>query len=133
MSAKTATVRLYVAIVALLAAVLTAVTFAVGLVGALLRLLGASVTWLASRIGKVPSATTATTSATVTTAATRPNLRVVEVSSKADQLVSGLVGMGFAVLDVRAFVKGLGDRVEKEPMADLIKGGIAHCAKSRAS
>jgi hypothetical protein len=134
-----------------LVAVLFVLTSALNLVGALLKLLGASVSWLTSRIpqrasapAKAASGAPATSSTVVghtapmgvapTVPMTRPNLRIVAgAPSKADQLVAGLMNLGFMANDVRAFVHGLGDKVYTDPMADLIKAGIAACAKSRAS
>ena len=61
----------------------------------------------------------------------RPNLRVVPPPSddlERGRLVTALVGMGWPVPRVRAFVDGLGDRVGREPLAALIKEGLAKLA-----
>jgi len=44
------------------------------------------------------------------------------------QLVSALVGMGFKKNAVEKFARGLGDRVNKEPLTDLIREGLRSVA-----
>lgn len=122
---KTALARLFVA-------VLFVLTSALNLVGALLKLLATSLVWLTARIptrAQAPAKALAEASSAAVgetpSKGSRPNLRIVAgAPSKADQLQSGLTNMGFESPRVRAFVVGLGGRVETEPMADLIKEGL---------
>lgn len=49
-------------------------------------------------------------------------------SLQAARLVAGLAGMGFRKGDAHAFAAGLGARVDAEPLAELLREGIAACA-----
>jgi hypothetical protein len=113
---KTATVRLYVALVSLLAAVLE-------LGASLVRLLTA----LAQRA----------------TVAVRPRLeapqgapqarlrivpRPIDTGEKRTRLTIALNSLGWSMPAVRRFVDGLGDRIGREPIETLIKEGLAHLA-----
>jgi hypothetical protein len=119
MTAKTATVRLYVALVSLIAALLE---------------LGASLARLAAAL--VLRAAVAVRPRAVTVQGRpqgRPNLRVVppatrDVDLETGRLVTALVGMGFKLPAVRKFVEGLGDRAGREPIEVLIKEGLAALA-----
>lgn len=114
---KAALVKLFVALVALVVALLD-------LAAALARL-GAAVTLrLAAAVRPRPRASVARQPA-------RPNLRVVPSPSgdlERGRLVVALVGMGFKPAAVRGFVDSLGDRAGREPLAALIKEGLAELA-----
>lgn len=120
MSPRTATTRLYVALVSILASVLE-------LCAALVRLVTALALRAASLVRPRPEAAQAPR---------RQNLRVVpsapsaprNVDLETGRLVTALVGMGWPVPAVRRFVDGLGDRVGKEPIEALIKEGLASLA-----
>ena len=120
MTTKTATTRLYVALISLVAALLEFVTAIVRLVTTLL-LRAASIVRPRPEAAQAPR---------------RPNLRVVpsapsaprNVDLETGRLVTALVGMGWPVPAVRRFVDGLGDRVGKEPIEALIKEGLASLA-----
>jgi hypothetical protein len=113
---KTATVKLYVAVVSLVAAL-----FEFG--AALVRLAAAMA--LRAAVAVRPRATP------TARLPTRPNLRVVPPPSndlERGRLVTALVGLGWPVPRVRTFVDDLGDRVGREPIEALIKEGIAELA-----
>jgi hypothetical protein len=117
MTPKTATARLYVSVVSLIAAVLE-------LAAALVRLCAAMALRAAQAARPRASAPTGRLPA-------RPNLRVVPPPSddlERGRLVVALTSMGWPVPRVRAFVDGLGDRVGREPIATLIKEGLAELA-----
>jgi hypothetical protein len=114
---KTALTKLFVAVVSLLVAVCE-------LAAALVRLVAVLVLRAANAVR--PRAATPVARLPV-----RPNLRVVPAPStdlERGRLVTALVGMGFKPAAVRAFVDGLGDRVSREPIAALIKEGLAKLA-----
>jgi hypothetical protein len=114
---KTALTKLFVAAVSLLVAVCE-------LAAALVRLVAALVLRAARAVR--PRAAPPAPRLPV-----RPNLRVVPAPStdlERGRLVTALVGMGFKPAPVRAFVDGLGDRVGREPIATLIKEGLAKLA-----
>ena len=117
MTAKTATTRLYVSVVSLIAAVLELAAALVRLCAALVLRAAQTARQRASApAGRLPG---------------RPNLRAVPPPSddlERGRLITALVGMGWPVPRVRAFVDGLGDRVGREPIAALIKEGIADLA-----
>ena len=46
------------------------------------------------------------------------------------RLEGALAGLGFKVGDARRVVAGLGDRVEREPIADLIKTALATLSRA---
>lgn len=124
MTARTATVRLYVALVAL-------VTALVALAGALVRLAVAGVSWGATRVeaGGRPVALQKPA------AAPARHLRLVPPApaaapvagapGTAERLTTALTGLGFKAPEVRAFVTSLGAQVEQKPMTYLIKAGLA--------
>ena len=121
MTAKTATVRLYVALAALLTAVLR-------LVAALVRLAASLAVWAAARVearvaapAKAPAAPGASPAARL---ALVPRVETVGPSVASQRLTTALTGLGYKAPAVRAFVDGLGDRVEKEPIEGLIKDGL---------
>jgi hypothetical protein len=132
MTARTATVRLYVAFAAL-------VTALVSLAAALVRLTATGVSWAAARIeaSTRPVAPQKPAAAPSQKPAAAPvaRLRLVTPApaaapatgapSAAERLTTGLMGVGYKAPQVRAFVASLGDRVEHEPMADLLKAGLA--------
>ena len=118
---KTALTKLFVALVTLVAIVFE-------LAAALARLGAALVLRGAAAIRPRAEARPGTPVARLPT---RPNLRVVPAPSadlERGRLVTALVGMGFKPAAVRAFVDGLGDRVSREPIAALIKEGLAKLA-----
>ena len=119
---KTATVRLYVALVSLLAAVLELVTSLVRLLTALAQRATVAVR---PRHGAAQAPPQAPPQG-------RPRLQVVPPPVSSDlergRLVVALTGMGFKVPAVRAFVDGLGDRIGREPIETLIKEGLASLA-----
>jgi hypothetical protein len=115
MNPKTSTVRLYVALISLVAALLEFVT-------AIVRLVTTLLLRAAAFVRPRPTAQPPL----------RPNLRVVPpLANHPDQgvrLTAALVGMGWPVPAVRRFVDGLGDRVGREPIEALIKEGLASLA-----
>jgi hypothetical protein len=116
MTPKTATARLYVSVVSLLAALFEFGAAIVRLAAALALRAAAAVRPRATPAARLP---------------TRPNLRVVPPPSadlERGRLVTALAGMGWPLPRVRAFVDGLGDRVGREPIAALIKEGLADLA-----
>jgi len=124
MSAKTATIRLYVAVV-------TLVTTLVALVAALLHLAVVGLSWLAARVERGGRPEASQKPATAPARALRlvpPPPASVPVGGPpgaAERLTSALVGLGFKVPDVRKVVASLGDRVQKESIEALIKVGLA--------
>jgi|SRR5580692_7226939 hypothetical protein len=115
MTPKTATAKLYVTALSLL-------TAALELGAALVRLVSALVLRGATAVRPRPKATRLPA---------RPNLRVVpppSVDLERGRLVTALAGMGWPLPRVRAFVDGLGDRVGREPLAALIREGLAELA-----
>lgn len=58
----------------------------------------------------------------------RAPLRAVESTPEAERLTAALVRLGFRAPAVRAFVNGLGARVEQEPTEKLIREGLAKLA-----
>jgi hypothetical protein len=120
MSPKTATVRLYVAVVSLAAA--------------LLELAATFVRLAAALLGRAARAVRARADHPTAPQVGRPHLRVVPqpgrrlpVDARA-RLTFALIGMGFHAPAVRAFVAGLGDRADREPIDTLIKEGLAKLA-----
>jgi hypothetical protein len=114
---KTALAKLFVAVVSLLVAALE-------LAAALVRLVAALVLRAARAVR--PRAATCAARLPV-----RPNLRVVPAPNtdlERGRLVTALVGMGWPASRVRVFVDSLGDRVGREPLAALIKEGLAKLA-----
>ena len=105
---KPAAARLFVALVSLLAAVLE-------LGAALVRLVAALLARAAVAVRPRPVAQPA-------------RLRVVRSPAQAARLAAALTGMGWPAPAVRAFVAGLGDRVEREPIEVLIREGLAKLA-----
>jgi len=132
MNAKTATVRLYVALV-------TLITTIVALVSAVLRLAAALVARLAARVERQMPAVTPQAPQKAA-AAPAKHLRLVPAApaespatgapSAADRLTTALTGMGFKAPDVRRFVTSLGGRVDKEPLEALIVAGLAALSKA---
>jgi hypothetical protein len=123
MNAKTATVRLYVAVAALLTGI-------VSLLAAIVRLTTTLVTGLSSllqagarRLDPKQADRPASTELTAAQPA-RPNLRIVQTSSKAEALTTGLVGLGFRAPAVKAFVASLDKRLDDMPLEDLLKEGL---------
>lgn len=129
MTARTATVRLYVALVSL-------VTALVSLVAALVRLTVAGISWVAVRV----EAGSRQAAPQKPAAAPARHLRLVPAAPAAEpvatapgaaaRLTTALTGLGFKVPEVRAFVTSLGGRVDREPMADLIKAGLASLSRA---
>jgi hypothetical protein len=117
MSPKTATVRLYVAVVSLAAALLELVATVVRLAAALLSRAARAVRARAERSTATP---------VVLRVVPQPGRRT-PVDARA-RLTFALVGMGFHAPAVRAFVAGLGDRADREPIDALIKEGLAKLA-----
>ena len=120
MTLRTVVVRFTVTVIALVTAVL-------GLIVALLRLATAGALWAA---GAIPARTLRVT-APVAVRAPQPALRLVPApavpagpSAATARLEGALAGLGFKVGDVRRVVAGLGGRVEREPIADLIKTSL---------
>ena len=135
MTARTATVRLYVAFASLVAAVLALLTAAVRLVASLATWLAARVD--ASRTARVPPPAEAPARPVEAPA---PALRLVPQTrpssltpSKADQLKTALVGLGFKAPPVCRFVASLGARVDREPLEGLIKEGLRALSSAVAS
>lgn len=127
MTAKAATVRLYVAAVGLLTAVLS-------LLGALVLLGSSAAAWLAARLQVRAEASRERPAPRV---ATPPPRRLAVVprpvagpaqGASAARLTVALTGMGFRAPDVRRFVGSLGERVEHEPIEGLIKDGLRSLA-----
>lgn len=120
MTAKTATARLYVALVSLVAALLE--------LGAALARLGAGL------LLRATVAVRTRPEAPQPPRAGRRHLRVVPVTGldldegRRERLTFALTRMGFTAPAVRAFVDGLGDRVGREPIESLIKEGLASLA-----
>ena len=117
MTTKSATTRLFVALVSLVAALLE-------LGAALVRLVTALALRAAAAVRPRPE---------VAQAPGRPNLRIVPppapaVDQERGRLVVALTGMGFKVPAVRRFVDSVGDRVGREPIEALIKEGLASLA-----
>lgn len=117
-SARHATVALYVAVISLL-------TCAIALVTAIVRL---AVTLVSSAASYVPrrAVQVAPPAKQAATTALRlvPNNTPAPVGAQAERLTTALTGMGFAVPAVRRFVSGLGVRVESDDIALLIKDGL---------
>ena len=130
MTARTATRRLYVALVSL-------VTALVLLVAALVRLYVAGVSWIATRVEACSRPIVPQKPATAPARHLRllpaapATLPVTGSSEGAERLTTALTGLGFKSPQVRAFVTSLGGRVEHEPIADLIRAGLV--ALSRAA
>jgi hypothetical protein len=114
MSPKTATRRLYVAMVSLVASILE-------LAAALVRL-GVAL------LGRATAAIRARVERPVAAPADRPRLRIVPKTDGRTRLTFALIGMGFHAPLVRSFVNELGDRVDREPIGTLIKEGLAALA-----
>ena len=118
-SPRAISVRLYVTVVSLLVTVLALATALVRLV---VTLISGLTTFLERRWGKAPKATQTPEAIQATG---RPNLRIVPAPSSATmQLTTGLTQLGFHPKNVRAFVDGLGTRVDQEPLPTLIKLGL---------
>jgi hypothetical protein len=123
MTAKTAAVRLYVALVGLVTAVLA-------LVGALVRLLEAGVALLAALVEKATPARAPKATARAPEPRDVVPLRPVPPCPAApaapvdpttsERLDSALRGLGFAPRDVSRVVRQLGPRVEHERIETLI-------------
>jgi len=111
---KSASVRLIIAALSLLTALLTlAVT--------LVRLVTAAAAWGVGRLARPAQAVPAVSG--------RPNLRVVSDDGKREQLTRGLVGMGFRAPDVRGAVAGLSDEeIARTAMPELFKRCIGKLA-----
>ena len=133
MTARTATVRLYVAFASLVAAVLALLTAAVRLVASL-------ATWLAARVDASRSVRVSPLAEAPARPVEAPALRLVPQTrpssltpSKADQLKTALVGLGFKAPPVCRFVASLGARVDREPLEGLIKEGLRALSSAVAS
>jgi hypothetical protein len=127
MSPKTATSNLYVAVVTLLTGIIALVhgviRLTLHLIDLVSGLLSVAIHWLNPGPAK----------AKAPEACQRPNLRIVSTSpAAAEQLTKGLCGMGFRAPEVRAFVEGLGDKIDNTPMPDLIKLGLAALGRKTA-
>ena len=119
---KTAIIRLFVALLSLLASVLE-------LGASLTRLLTALVLRATSAVRPHVEAPIGQPRAN----RVQTRLRVVppparNLDLETGRLVAALVGMGFHVPAVRRFVDSLGDRVGREPIETLIKEGLAKLA-----
>ena len=126
MTARTATVRLYVAFASLLAAVL-------GLIVGFVRLAASLTVWAASAVekrraaGEIRGADRA--APVCARGANRPRLALVpalaDAPSKARELTTALTGLGFRAPEVRRFVSSLDPaRVEGARIEVLIKEGL---------
>ncbi len=122
MTAKAANARLYIATIGLVAAVLS-------LLGALVLLASSAAAWLAARVQ-------AHAEAPVARPAHRAPARLAAVRRPTDgavRLTVALTGLGFHAPDVRRFVGSLGDRVDSAPLETLIKDGLRVLAPAVAS
>jgi hypothetical protein len=133
MTIRAATARLAVTLIALVTALL-------GLVVALVRLATAGALWTARAIpahSQRVSGVECAAQGPVAVRTPRPALRLIPApaapagpSAAAVRLEGALVGLGFKVGDARRVVAGLGDRVEREPIADLIKTALATLSRA---
>jgi Holliday junction resolvasome RuvABC DNA-binding subunit len=106
---KKSTVRVYVAVTALLSSLLELAT-------RLVQLFIALVSWAIARVERAPHAHASKKTSVIADAAPTPK--------SAEQLTAALVGLGFKRPEVTRFVTGVGVRADKEPMADLVKEGL---------
>jgi hypothetical protein len=115
---KTVTVRAYVALLSLVAALLE---FAAALVqlGTALLLRAAATVHPPTRLRIAPRPDQSARPA---------RLRVVPQPDQNARLMMALTGMGWPAPAVRRFVDSLGDRASREPIETLIKEGLAHLA-----
>ena len=123
-TAAGATLGLYVAIVGLVAAVLT-------LLGAAVRLAATGLQALTVRLLPAAAPVVAPAAAPVVaapaSAPARPNLRLVPAPS-VEPLTTALIGLGFKPAEVRRFVATLGPRAGTESLAEDIKAGLRFLA-----
>jgi RuvA, C-terminal domain len=126
MTARAATVSLYVTFVSLVAAMIALATAVVRLVVAGVTRLTASIE---VRTAGAPRDTTSRPALRLVhprpATAAAPTSAPVAAPSNADRLQHGLVNLGFKLPEVRAFVTSLGDRAEREPLPALIREGLA--------
>jgi hypothetical protein len=129
MTARTATVRLYVALASLVTAVLA-------LAGALVRLAAAVVTRATVLVQGRPEAAQGLAPTPAVPAAgarltlvPRPTGAPGPSAARA-RLEGALAGLGFKVGDVRRVVAGLGARVEHEPIEAMIKTALAELSRA---
>jgi hypothetical protein len=131
MTARTATVRIYVAFASLVADVLI-------LTAALVRLVAVAAVWLIRRIGPrthsaAPERHVRGLPSNVRLQDVKPVLSLVRAKEPvgqpvplcgAQRLTTALLGLGFKAPAVRAFVASVGPRVERDRIEDLIKEGL---------
>lgn len=125
MTAKTATVRLYVGLVSLVSGVLSLVTALIGLVAASIR--------RATRA--LESSREPSEASGKSLEAPAKGLRLVRpietaqaMLTQEDRLTTALVGMGFSSKDVRRYVASLGTRAASEDLKVLIVEGLRFLA-----
>jgi RuvA, C-terminal domain len=107
---KKSTVRLYVAVTALLSSLMELAT-------RLVQLSIALVSWAIARVERAPRAPRAH--------ASKKTSVITDTTPKsAEQLSAALVGLGFKRPEVTRFVTSVGVRADKEPMTDLVKEGL---------
>lgn len=133
MTARAATIRLYVTLLSVLTTILALVAAVVRLV---VTLVGAATALVDARTPACPRRDAPATRDTTSRLA--PALRLVTARSSsptppagpmpptaAERLRSGLLGLGFRAHDVARFVASVGARVEQESLGVLLKEGVA--------
>ncbi len=139
MSAKTATVRLYVTLLALVSGLLALATALLHLMTAGISRASDALEAQSSKTFKpfepfspsakkvTPKAVTSRTHAPIG----RPKLTLVPPApGQTERLTTALIGMGFRAPDVRRFVSSLGERVESAELKGLIVEGLRFLAPS---